>query len=136
MKLSTCSLPSHKWTACFNTHFGDVFRRISHKSHNVSILYPNEEASFVPSEASTIFTTFSSYTPHHIHHSLEISFLHTFFIFTLFPSMFYIFAVHPVCSTNGPLHNDSLLCQLPNWYVSCTIQLHLPSSSCCKGYIT
>jgi hypothetical protein len=36
--------------------------------------------------------------------------------------MFYIFAVHPVCSTNGPMHNDSnptgLLCQLPNWYVS------------------
>jgi len=54
--------------------------------------------------------------------------------------MFYIFAVHPVSSTNGPLHNDStpagLLCQLPNWYVSCTIQLYLPSSSCCKGYIT
>jgi hypothetical protein len=54
--------------------------------------------------------------------------------------MFYIFAVHPVCSTSGPLHNDSnptgLLCQLPNWYASYTIQLYLPSSSCCKGYIT
>ena len=59
-----------------------------------------------------------------IHHFWEVSFLLTFLSFTLCPHMFYIFAVHPVCSTSCSIHNYSspngLLCQLANWYVSCT----------------
>jgi len=119
----------------FNSHFSQVFRRNPYKGHNISILYPNEEASFVPSEASTIFTIFPSYTPF-LRNLLPPHILN----FYSLPSHVLYFAVHPVCSTNGPLHNDStptgLLCQLPNWYVSCTIQLYLPSSSCCKRYST
>jgi len=46
----------------------------------------------------------SPFSPH-IHNFWEVSFLLTSFIFTHFHSLY--FAVHPVCFTNGPLHNDS-----------------------------
>jgi hypothetical protein len=75
----------------------------------------------------------SPFSPH-IHHFLEVSLLLIFFIFTHFYSLYILLSILSVLPTAHC--TMTALCQLPNWYVSFTIQPYLPSSSCFLDYIT